>query len=201
MVKIYILKDPRKDTTEEVFEYPIDLASPTIRFRGVKLVTRELLKTPILVVPDEYLTEMEGCGATTDPMYASFEYLDYRDGVVKAEKDKQQYDGKVSRVQEIFAMGTIHKRSCKTIFFTGPKRVYKRTFADNWGWKDYGILAAEHCGHFRTIESLSLKGINDVFITGTFESDGEVVENTQCKITVSVGQCKETNNIATLKGC
>jgi hypothetical protein len=188
MVKIYLLKDPRTGKFEEVFEYPIDLASPTIRFKGVKLVTRELLKTPILVVPDEYLTEKSGYGATTDPWYASFEYLDYRDGVVKAERDKQVYEGKVSRVQDIFAYGTMHKRSCKTIFFTGPKKVYKQTFSDNWAWREYGVLAAEHCGHFRTIESLSLKGINDVFITGTFECalDGEVVENTQCKITVSV---------------
>ena len=186
MVKIYLLKDPRSGKFEEVFEYPIDLASPTLRFGGVKLVTRELLKTPILVVPDEYLTEKSGYGATTDPFYASFEYLDYRDGVVKAEKDKQQYDGKVTRVQEIFANGTAHKRSCKTMFFTGPKKVYKQTFTDNWVWKEEGILALGIRGHFHTIQSLSLKGINDVFITGKFECEGEVVENTQCKITVAV---------------
>ncbi len=185
MVKIYFLKDPRTKISEEVYEYPTDLASPILRFHGVKLVTRELLKTPILVVPDEYLTERSGCGATTDPWYASFEYLDYRDGIVKAEKDKQQYDSKVTRVQEIFANGTSHKRSCKTMFFTGPKKVYKQTLTDNWVWMEAGILALGTCGHFHIIESLSLKGINDVFITGKFECNGEVVENTQCKITIA----------------
>lgn len=129
---------------------------------------------------------MDGQGETTESIYASFEFLDYRDAVADQAARKQKYDGKVSKVQDIFAIGTMHKRSCKTMFFTGPKPVYKQTFEDNWVWKDEGILVLEHRGHFRTIESLSLKGISDVFITGTFECGEEVMPNTQCRITLTI---------------
>lgn len=185
LLKKFILKDPRTGKLEEVFDYPECLASPTLRSRDCQLVTREPLRIPILVVPHDYLVEMDGQGETTESIYASFELRDYRDEVATQQVKQQKYDSKLSKVQDIFSISTMHKRSCITMFFTGPKPVYKQSFTDNWVWKDEGILVLTNRGHYRTIESLSLKGINDVFITGTFECGDEVMPNTQCKIIVA----------------
>lgn len=186
LLKKFILKDPRTGKLEEVFDYPECLASPTLRTRGCRLVSREPLRIPILVVPNQYLTEMDGQRTTAESIYASFEYVQHFLGDKKETEDTEEYNRRVNGVQDIFAMGTAHKRSCQTMFFTGPKVVYKKKFTDNWVWLDQDILALEHRGHFRTIESLKLSGINDVFITGTFECGEEVKDNTQCKISVSV---------------
>jgi len=185
MLSLYLLKDPRSGKIEQVYKYPEDLASPMLRLSSCILVTKQLLTPPIFVVPKEYLTEMDGQGITTDPWYASFEYLDYKDKELRKQGALSEYDSRMNRVKEIFSMGTYHKRSCKTIFFTGPKPVYKCSFVDNWGWKDCGILCLTNIGTYRTIESLSLKGMNEVFINGIFECGDEVMKDTQCKITVS----------------
>jgi len=194
LIKRHLLKDPRTEKVETVFEYPPDLASPTIRpNKDCTLVTRELMRIPILVVPNEYLIQGDGY-ELDDAMYASFEFLNIHTADAKEKADDAEYNKRVGKVQELFAVGTLHKRSCKTMFFTGPKPVYKQTFTDNWVWREQGILALENRGHFRTIESLSLKGLNDVFITGTFECGDVVMADTQCKITISVGQSKESVN-------
>lgn len=184
LLKKFILKDPRTGKLEEVFDYPECLASPTLRSRDCQLVTREPLRIPILVVPHDYLVEMDGQGETAESIYASFELRDYRDEVADQAARKQKYDNKVTKVQEIFSFGTAHRRSCKTTFFTGPKPVYKQSFDGNWVWLEQGILALTNVGHYRTIESLKISGVNDVFITGTFECGDEVKDNTQCKISV-----------------
>lgn len=118
--------------------------------------------------------------------YADLTYLQKYFEDEKAQKEKQHYDDKIDQVKQIFAMGTFHKRSCKTMFFTGPKPVYKQTFTDNWVWLEQGTLSLTNRGAYRTIESLKLSNIGEVFITGTFECQGEVLPNTQCKISVSV---------------
>ena len=181
---MFLLKDPRTGKIEEVYDYPTCLASPILIYRNCQLVTREPLRIPILIVPNEYLTKMENCRATTEHTYASLEYVDY---FIKDQKDKAEdaeYANRMHQVQTLFSMGS---RICshKTMFFTGPKVVYKKSFTDKWVWKQEGILCLTNVGHYATIKSLSLKGVNDVFITGTFKCGEEVLENTQCKISIS----------------
>lgn len=83
-LKMFLLKDPKTGKIEEVYDYPDCLASPAIRYAGCQLVSREPLRIPILIVPNEYLTEMENCRATTEHMYASTE-----DGCPNVCLDKQ----------------------------------------------------------------------------------------------------------------
>lgn len=185
LIKRYLFKDPKTDKVDVVFEYPDSLASPAlIAGKGYTLVTRELLRLPILVMPDDYLMISDGY-ELDDCMYASFEYRNLYESAAKEVADGKKYDSKLQQVADLFSMGVNHKHTCKTMFFTGPKFVYKQTFEDDWTWMQHGILVLQSRGHFRTIDSLSLKGLNDVFITGTFECGDDVVENTQCKITLS----------------
>ena len=186
LLKKYILQDPRKpDTYEELYEYPDCLASPTIKRDDCVLVSRVPLQIPILVLPKAYIKSIPNEGLLMDMMYADLSLLQYYFDDEKAQQKKVHYDQKLNQVQQMFAIGTMHKRSCKTMFFTGPKAVYKKSFEDNWVWLEQGILSLTNRGHYRTIDSLKLSGINEVFIGGTFECNGEVLENTQCKITVS----------------
>lgn len=184
-IQKYMLKDPRDGKFTEVFHYPGDLASPTIRDSRCILVSRELLRPPIMVVPKEYLTAMDGRGEILDSTYADLSLLTHFTDEIASGIKKDKFDSNIEQVKSIFALGTAHKRFCKTMFFTGPKNVYKKTLMDDWQWTDKEVLTLMNWGHFRTIDSLSLKGVNDVFITGTFVAEGDIVKNTQCKITVS----------------
>jgi hypothetical protein len=191
LIKRHLFKDPNTEKVEVVFEYPPDLASPTLRgYFDCTLVTQELMRIPILVVPNEYLTfaneyEMDDC------MYADFQYLEHKRKVSEDKADNDEYNRRMKQVRELFGIGTTHKRSCKTIFFTGPKPIFKKTFTDDWVYREVpNTLCLEHQGHFQTIDSLSLKGLNDVFLTGAFNYAGIVMENTQCKITISNAQCR-----------
>lgn len=186
LIKKYILKNPLTQQVEEVYEYPSCLASPMLDRSDCYLVSRTPLTIPILVVPKAYIREIQGEGLLYDSMYGDLSLLNHWLSDEKAREKAEFHDDKLNQVKEMFRMGTFHKRKCKTMFFTGPKLVYKNTFEDNWVWLDYGVLSLTNRGCFRTIESLSLKGINEVFITGTFECEGEVVENTQCKIQLSL---------------
>jgi len=195
LLKLFLLKDPRSGKIEQVFEYPECLASPTLRTRDCRLVSREPFRIPILVVPNDYLTEMDGQGLGDDVLYASMEYVDYYLGNIKAEKKQQEYDSKIEKVKELFSPGVNHRHHTKTMFFTGPKAVYKKTFENEWVFSQMtGNLSLTNVGYFRSIDSLSLKGINDVFITGTFECGGEVLENTQCKISMLNGAAPRSSN-------
>lgn len=186
LLKKYILQDPRTPGTyEEVYDYPECLASPTIKRDDCVLASREPLRIPILVIPKAYIKSIPNEGVLLDMPYAEMALLEYYFTDEKARQEKEHYDTKMDSVRRMFAMGRMHQRSCKTMFFTGPKPVYKQTFTDNWVWLEQGILSLTNRGHYRTIESLKLSGINEVFIGGTFECCGEVLENTQCKITVS----------------
>jgi len=61
-LKIYELKDPRTGNIEEVYDYP-KCYLPELAYKHVLdnclIVSREVLKFPILVVPKAYLTEKE----------------------------------------------------------------------------------------------------------------------------------------------
>lgn len=186
LLKKFILLSPPAEKIEEVYEYPECLASSTIHRSDCVLASRTPLSPPILVLPKAYIKTVHNEGVLLDFPYADLTFLQKYFEDEEAQKKKQHYDSKVNQVQEIFSMGTFHKRKCKTMFFTGPKPVYKQTFDDNWVWLEQGILSLTNRGHYRTIESLKLSGIGEVFITGTFECGPEVLPNTQCKISVSV---------------
>lgn len=183
----YILKDPRNAKTEEVYLYPEQLASPWMRSSTWTLVSKELLRIPILIVPNEYLTAKEEweMGEST---YVNMEYVDYARKVAEETGKQNKHDGRMQQVKEMFSLGTSHLRTCKTMFFTGPKLVYKKSFDNNWVYKNNDTFALENIGFYRSIESLSVKGIGDVFIKGAFECGNSVMEDTQCKITVSVNE-------------
>lgn len=185
LLKKFMLKDPRNESFTEVYEYPECLASPTLKRSDCVLVSKVPMQIPIIVAPKAYLKEFHNEGLLMDMLYGDLTYLNLYFEDEKARSEQHDFDDKVNQVKEIFSMGTFHKRSCQTFFFTGPKAVYKQKFSDVWVWLEQGVLSLANRGHFRTIESLSLKGINEVFITGTFECGEEVLPNTQCKITVS----------------
>jgi hypothetical protein len=186
LLKKYVLKSPLNDIAEEVYEYPTDLASPILRRSDCVLVSRLPLQIPIIVAPKEYIRNIPNEGVLLDMPYGDMTLLNHWLADEKAREKREFHDDKMEIMKEMFSTGTFHLRQCKTNFFTGPKLVYKKTLTDNWVWLDYGVLSLTNWGLFRNIESLSVKGTSEIFITGTFESGGEVVENTQCKIVVSV---------------
>lgn len=185
ILKKFVFKSPLHDVAEEVYEYPDFLASPMLRLGDCILVSRLPMTLPIIVAPKNYLRDL-GEGYSFNCQYADLTYINHWDSEVKTQIENKKQDDKMERVKEMFAIGTAHKRRCKTIFFTGPKPVYKQTFVDNWVWLETNVLALTNIGCYRNIDSLSLKGINEVFISGEFECEGEVLKNTQCKITLSV---------------
>lgn len=186
-IKKYILQDPRTPgSSEEVYDYPECLASPTIQRDDCVLASRIPLQIPILVLPKAYIKTVPGEGLLMDMLYADLAILNYYLTDEKALRQEKHYDDKIDRVKQMFSIGTMHRRSCKTTFFTGPKSVYKKSFDDNWVWLENGILSLTNRGYFATIDSLSLNGFNEVFIAGSFECGDEVITNTQSKITVSV---------------
>ena len=187
LIKRFIFKDPITDKSETVYEYPECLASVTLRYySGCTLVTKELMRIPILVVPNEYLVDTGGREIDRSA-YADLKYYSYHRDIQEKKFQNAVFDDKIQRVKELFGIGSSHLRRCKTMFFTGPKAVYKLSFDENWIYGDSQILKLEKWGHFKTIDSLSCKGLNDVFITGIFvcANTGDEMENTQCKITVS----------------
>ena len=187
LIKRFIFRDPITDKSETVYEYPQCLASITLRYySGCTLVTKELMRIPILVVPDEYLIGDDGY-ELDDVLYANLTYYAHFQKIREEKFKNKVFDSKIQRVKELFGIGSSHLRRCKTMFFTGPKAVYKLSFDENWIYGDSQTLKLEKWGHFKTIDSLSCKGLNDVFITGTFvcANTGDEMENTQCKITVS----------------
>jgi hypothetical protein len=140
MYKIYILNDPITGKTEQVYQYPEDLASPTLRGYDCILVTKQLLIPPIYVVPKEYLTEVTNSGIIPHPVYASFKYLDFKNEILKEQDKQNEYNLQMAKLKGIFNKETYFKRSCITQFFTGPKKVYKQTFVDTWVCDDMNRL-------------------------------------------------------------
>jgi len=182
-LKIYELRDPRTDKVEMVFAYPTSLASSVVFRNNATLVSREPLRIPILVVPNDYLTELTNLRESTEFMYAQLDLYDHWVALKEKQQDQAKYNSKLAQLKTIFGDGITRTYNFKTTFFTGPKSVYKRTFTDAWmnlSADRYGLL---NVGLFRTIDDLSIKGINELFLTGTFECGDEVVENTQCKVT------------------
>lgn len=184
-LKIYDLKEPRSGIVDIVYEYPQCLASPTLIRNNATLVSKEPLRIPIFVVPNEYLTERSDERASSEFLYASFDLIDYFDEQANKKDKQEKYDDKVEKLKSLFAVGDSHKKITSTTFFTGPKEVYKKTYADVWAWSEDKLKLGE-IGYYESIENLSLKGLNEVFLKGTFKC-GEVTQrDTQCKITLSV---------------
>ena len=188
-LEMYHFKNPISRVEETVYEYPLELATLTLQFRTyARLVTREPMMFPILVVPPEYLEKIPNhLKSTSEVFYASLEFADYKEEQEIKKEKQDQHDSKIDRVRELFSVGTAHLRSCKSFFFTGPVAVYKKSFTENWVYNnETGKLTLGTHGYFDTIDSLSLKGLNDVFITGLFVySEKDKMLNTQVKITVA----------------
>lgn len=178
----YKFNNPKTGLVEDVYEYPLHLASPAYQYPNCTLVSRELVRIPILVIPNEYLDKISGEVATTDVYYASIEFQEYYETDAKVKVKKQQFDDKIDKLQCLFSNGTLHQRLTKTTFFTGPKSIYKKILENSWYWSDKNNLILTDIGYFKSVISLSIKNDNEIFITGTFECDSETVENTQCKI-------------------
>lgn len=65
-LKVYDFKDPRTGVVEEVYNYPADLATGFVTVsKDCTLVSREPLKFPAIIVPNEYLTERTNQRITT----------------------------------------------------------------------------------------------------------------------------------------
>ena len=182
-LKVYILIDPRTKKVEQVYEYPSCLASPGLLRPNSILVSREPLRIPILVVPKEYLEEKSGELESSETIYGDFDLYDYWYGLKKEEHEAAVVNNKIEQLQTMFSSPIPSLYSCKTIFFTGPKEIYKQTFNDHWVYDTAGRFILVNIGLFRTIEDLSFKGPNDIFIKGTFEFGDTVKPDTQCKIT------------------
>lgn len=182
-LKIYELKDPRNNAAEDVYEYPSDLTSPVVLRRDCTLVSRQPLQIPILIVPTEYLTEKSDQRESVEHMFALVDLYDYWMEIKAAQNSQKKLNDKLSHLKEIFANGLNSQYSYITTFFTGPKPVYKQTFADDWTYNSLDQAILMHRGLFRTIDDLSVKGVNELFLKGTFECGDLVQENTQCKIT------------------
>jgi hypothetical protein len=181
----YNFNNPKTGLSEDVYEYPSHLASPTCQFQNCTLVSRELVRIPILVVPNDYLEKVVGEVATVDVCYASFEFQEYYETDAEVRGKKQQFDDKIHKLQSLFSNGTRHQRLTKTTFFTGPKSIYKKVLDNAWYWADSQKLVLNDIGHFQSVTSLSIKNDNEVFITGVFECGSETIENTQCRIVLS----------------
>lgn len=197
-LRIYILTDPRTRKIEQVYEYPSCLASPILLRNGATLVSREPMRIPILIVPNEYLTEREGMRESADLTYGDPELYDYWLDLKEKGIKEEKKSNKLEQLQKMFSPPHTLQYSFKTMFFTGPKDVYKQTFEDKWAYTGADQFVLENRGLFRTVENLSFKGPNEIFITGTFECfcDGGAVvkENTQCKI-VFEQKGKQSNNL------
>jgi hypothetical protein len=152
------------------------------------LVSREPLRIPILIVPNEYLTDHPTERESTNLTYGDSVLYDYWLDLVEKGVKAEKKNNKLGQLEQMFSAPTCLNYTFKTTFFTGPKLVYKQTFTDMWAYTDADQFVLENRGLFRTIENLSFKGPNELFITGTFEVMSDdiggfiVQDNTQCKI-------------------
>lgn len=181
----YRFNNPKTGIVEDVYEYPSHLVSPTYQYPNCVLVSREPIRIPILVIPNDYLEKVSGEVASADVFYASFEFQEYYETDTKVTVKKQQFDDKIQKLQSLFSVGTLHQRLTKTTFFTGPKSIYKKILDNTWYWAETQVLVLTDIGRFKSVSSLSIKNDNEIFLAGTFECGLESVENTQCKIVVS----------------
>ena len=187
-LRIYILTDPRTGKEEQVYEYPTCLASPILLRNDTTLVTREPLRIPIIIAPNEYLADHPNLRESSEIMYGLCDLYDYWQDQIEKGVKAEKKNNKLDQLQRMFSPPICLSYLCKTTFFTGPKAVYKQTFDDMWAYKETQVFALANRGQFRTIENLSFKGPNEIFVTGTFEVPDDsiggfdVQENTQCKI-------------------
>lgn len=184
-LKIYELKDPINGGVSTVFEYPSCLVSPMYAFRECTLVSKEPLKIPIIIAPDIYLTEKKDQREGMDVAYVYMELWHHWQDELEKNRDSEKKSDRLAALRSSFPNLIVSSQLDQdTMFFTGPKLVYKRTFKEKWSWVAGDRFALTGIGLFRTIESLSLKSPNEMFVTGTFECGDEVVGNTQCKIII-----------------